>query len=318
MHEFLNQPFHIGSFRCRNRLIQGPLAGYSCAPFRTQFYHYTPPAYCVTEMISAHDVLYKHTNHSRYLYRAPEEQSLCYQLSGHDGDTLAKAALCLAQHGADLIDLNCGCPKTKIRKKGAGSALLDDPSQLATLVATIRQAIQIPFTVKIRIVGDDRDIHIAKTIEAAGADALIVHGRGWQDDYDVACNIHQIAAIKRALTIPVIANGDVACRDSLERIITTTGCDGVMIARASTGNPWLFQHLLAKPGEERIINHKERVNCFMKHLHDLAKLESEYQAVMQSKSLGRYYFKQLLSDTELQIFYTLNTLTAIQAFLTRL
>ncbi|MDP3704657.1 MAG: tRNA-dihydrouridine synthase family protein [Legionellaceae bacterium] len=312
MPNFLNQSFTIGSFQCQNRFIQGPLAGFSCAPFRTRFYRYMPPAYCVSEMISAHDVLYKHQAQSRYLYRDPKEQALCYQLAGHNPHIVAKAAVRLEQMGADLIDLNCGCPKAKIRKKGAGSALLDDPTNLISIINTVRASITIPFTVKIRIFGDDRDLGLAKDIEQAGADALIVHGRGWRDDYDVSCNLQQIARIKQAITIPVIANGDVRCPHSLHQIITTTGCDGYMVSRASTGNPWLFQQLLAKPGEWIPVSEKERVDCFLTHLHDLAHLESEHQAVMQSKSLVRYYFKGMISADHLGEFYTSKTLLEVE------
>jgi tRNA-dihydrouridine synthase len=120
MHSFINSPLLIGSLTIPHRLIQGPLAGYSCAPFRAIFNQFTPPAYCVSEMCSANDVIHKHQANSRYLYRAPEERILAYQISGTDPQIMAQAAGHLQSIGADLIDLNCGCPKNKIRKKGAG------------------------------------------------------------------------------------------------------------------------------------------------------------------------------------------------------
>ena len=107
MHTFINSPLQIGTLTLPNRLIQGPLAGYSCAPFRSLFYQFTPPAYCVSEMSSAQDVIHKHTPHSRYLYRALLEKILAYQLSGNNEYTLAQAALRLQTLGADLIDINC-------------------------------------------------------------------------------------------------------------------------------------------------------------------------------------------------------------------
>lgn len=315
MHHTLNQPFHIGSFQCQHRLIQGPLAGFSCAPFRVRFYNYTPPAYSVSEMISAHDVLYKHKPHSRYLYRAPEEHALCYQLAGSDPHFIAEAAARLEHMNADLIDINCGCPKGKIRKKGAGSALLDDPTRLLTILHALRLSIRIPFTVKIRILGDERDIDLAKAIEQTGADALIVHGRRWQDDYDVPCNLEHIASIKKALSIPVIANGDITCRESLQRAISITGCDAFMISRASTGNPWLFQELLSHSSNAAKISHAERIDCFLNHLHGLAHLESEHQAMLQSRTLVRYYFGQILDEKALKIFYGLNDRMDVENFL---
>ncbi len=312
MQSFLNTPFKIGNLTLPNRLVQGPLAGYSCAPFRQLFYRYTPPAYCVTEMISANDVLSRHLPDSRYLYRAPEEKRLCYQLSGNDPQTVAAAAMRVQSLGADLIDLNCGCPKAKIRKKGAGSALLDDAQRLLDIVRAVRAAVAIPFTVKIRIAGDERDLVLAEKLEQAGVDALIVHGRRWTDDYDVSCDLAQIAAIKRAIAIPVIANGDIADQLSLARAHAVTGCDAYMIARAGSGNPWLYQYLLS--GHIVEISQVERINCFMEHLQGLANLDGEYQAVLQSKSLVRYYFRSLLSSSQLQTFYMLDNLQAINLY----
>lgn len=312
---FLNTPFNIGGLTLSNRLIQGPLAGFSCAPFRQRFYHYTPPAYCVSEMISAVDVINKHQPGSRFLYRAPEEKVLCYQLSGNTPAILAQAAVRVQALGADLIDLNCGCPKAKIRKKNAGSAHLDDPANLLDIIKSVRGAITIPLSVKVRILGDSRDVAIAQAIEEAGADALIVHGRRWVDDYDKACDFSQIATIKRALTIPVIANGDIADHASLAHAIENTGCDAYMIARAGSGNPWLYQQLLGAPGFVDNVTDVGRVNCFMTHLHGLAQLESEHQAVLQSKSLVRYYFSDILENQQIQHFYTLDSLYEIESYL---
>ncbi len=318
MQDFLNSPFEIGGLRLSNRLIQGPLAGFSCAPFRQLFYEYTPPAYCVSEMISAQDVLGKHQACSRYLYRAPEERVLCYQLSGNNAPVLAEAAERLQALGADLIDLNAGCPKPKIRKKGAGSALLDEPERLFEIVRAVRRAITIPLTVKLRTSGDERDVILAQALEQAGADALTVHGRRWTEDYVFPCNFSHIARIKAAVSIPVIANGDIADHATLAQAITTTGCDAYMIARAGSGHPWLYQQLLSDSSALVHPPHAERVDCFMRHLHGLSRLESEHQAVLQSKSLGRYYFKHVLCDASLQAFYALNSLNAIFMFLNHL
>lgn len=314
MHTFLNTPFKIGTLTLPNRLIQGPLAGYSCAPFRKLFYQYTPPAYCVSEMISAHDALHKHQPDSRYLYRAPIEARLCYQLSGSDPKLVAAAAIRMQALGADLIDLNCGCPKAKIRKKGAGSALLDEPERLLDIIRAVRCAITIPFSVKIRITGDARDVMLAHGVEQAGADALIVHGRRWTDDYDKACDLAQIAVIKQAVSIPVIANGDITDSVSLAKAFDITGCDAYMISRAGSGHPWLYQQLLANTSL-LTVEYAERVSCFMTHLQGLADLESEHQAVLQSKSLVRYYFREWLSEDSLRRFYMLDSLQAIHLFL---
>ncbi len=313
MHAFINSPLQIGSLTLPHRLIQGPLAGYSCAPFRTLFNRYTAPAYCVTEMSSAMDVVHRYTTNSRYIYRAPQEQRLAYQISGTEPAILAQAAERLQAYGADLIDINCGCPKPKIRKKGAGSALLETPELLERIVKSVRAAITIPLTVKIRIQDSPDDIILAQKIEAAGADALIVHGRRWVDDYDVAVNFQQIGQIKQALKIPVIANGDIGSIASLQQAVEFSACDAFMIARAGSGRPWLYQELL----EQRAINvsSAEKANLFMTHLQDLAALEDEFKAILQSKSLVRYYFGKNLDTDWLTRFYQLDSLKKIEVFI---
>ncbi|WP_454784915.1 tRNA dihydrouridine synthase [Legionella sp. WA2024007413] len=313
MHAFINSAWKIGSLTLSNRLIQGPLAGYSCAPFRTLFNHYQAPAYCVAEMSSATDILFKHKANSRYIYRAPQEEILAYQIAGTEPSILAQAGQYLQLNGANIIDINCGCPKPKIRKKGAGSALLEDPEHLVRIVKKVRAAITVPLTIKIRIQGDVKDVLLAKKIEEAGADALIVHGRRWVDDYDVASDLHQIAIIKQSIAIPVIANGDINNIHSLHRAIELSNCDAYMISRAGSGKPWLYQELL----KQQIIpiSLGEKISLFMTHLHGLAALEDEYKAVLQSKSLVRYYFGKLFDESAINRFYKLDSLDRIYSFL---
>lgn len=317
MNSILNTPIHFGSFKLPHRLIQGPLAGYSCAPFRQLFSKYLPPAYAVSEMLSAHDVVYKHTAEGRLLFRSPLEGNLCYQISGIDPLIMAEAAKRLEMLGADLIDINCGCPKLKIRKKGAGSALLEQPQRLKQIIRSVRQSIHIPLTVKIRIQGDRRDIELAKAIEDEGADALIIHGRRWEDDYDQQCDFQQIAQIKKAVSIPVVANGDIVDVKTLNNIMNLTQCDAFMISRAGTGNPWLYQQLLAKEGFVEV-DLRQKIQLFMEHLNGVASLESEHQAMLQSKSLVRYYFKDYIDASFLQHFYSLSNFNTIKDVLSYL
>lgn len=275
--------------------------------------NFKPPAFCVSEMISAHDVLYKHKPNSRYLFRSPQEGLLCYQIAGNEPSTMADAAVQLQQHGADLIDINCGCPKNKIRKKGAGSALLDNPSLLINIIATMRPRLRIPLTVKIRLSEKEEDLILAKKIEQAGADAVIVHGRHWTEDYAKPCNFAQIKRIKHAVSIPVIANGDITNRQSLLNAITASGCDAYMVSRAGTGHPWLYENLL-HDSNAKVEDEAHRA-LFMQHLLGLARLENDYKAVLQSKSLFRYYFKHKVSQEQLQAFYKLSTLSDIESSL---
>lgn len=309
----INTPLLLGSLQLKNRLIQGPLAGYSCAPFRQLFTLFMPPAYCVSEMLSAHDVLYKHHPHSRYLFRGDAEKTLCYQIAGTCPTLMAEAAIKLEHLQASLIDINCGCPKPKIRKKGAGSALLEKPDQLIKIVKAVRNAIKCPLTVKVRLQNSDKDISLAKAIADAGADAIVVHGRHWVDDYDKPCSLQKIAAIKQAVDIPVIVNGDIANHDSLNQAWTETNCDGFMISRASTGKPWLFQELLTNTVIH--MDNARRIKIFMTHLYGLSELENECKAVLQSKSLVHYYFKHQFGPDFFQMFYQLIRLQDIESAL---
>jgi|GEM_PF-404930 len=306
----IDSPFSIGKLTLAHRLIQGPLAGFSCAPFRRLFSQFNAPAYCVSEMISAQDVLHKHEEQGRYLFRAPDEGLLCYQLSGREPDVMAAAASKLEALGANLIDINCGCPKNKIRKKGAGSALLEQPDRLVDIIKHVRAAIVCPLTVKIRIQGGSLDADLAQRLADAGADALIVHGRRWTEDYDIPSNLQQIARIKRAVGIPVIVNGDIKDLTSLNTAFSETGCDAAMIGRAGTGKPWLYQSLLNN--DHTPVSLTERIQLFLTHLQGLAALENEYQAVLQSKSLVRYYFREELEPGFLQAFYQATRLVEVE------
>ncbi len=310
----IQSEWFLGALQLPNRLIQGPLAGYSCAPFRSMFSSFLPPAYAVSEMVSAQDVLTKHGPNSRYLARWPGEGRLAYQLAGKEPSMMADAAEFLQSTGADIIDINCGCPKKKIRKKGMGSALLEQPETLLSIIKAMRRVLHRPLTVKIRIQDERSDLYLAEAIEDAGADALIVHGRNFQDDYDVPVLYERIAKIKHRLSIPVIGNGDVSDRQSLNQMLEQSGCDAVMIARAGCGRPWLYQSLLE--GTRPPLSLSSQWQLFMRHIEGLAALEDDYQALLQSRSLFRYYMKELLDPLPLQDFYTLKSIDEFENFFT--
>lgn len=302
---FFHQTFQIGTLSLPHRLIQGPLAGYSCAPFRQSFSPYRNPAYCVSEMISAHDVIHKHSAASRYLFKSPEEGRVCYQLSGHRSEEICQAGLIVENLGADLIDINCGCPQPKIRKKGAGSALLEKPEMIVKIIQDLKDQIHIPLTIKIRIQDYVQDAELALAIEEAGADALVVHGRTYLEDYDKPCNYQAIAHIKSLLKIPVIANGDIVDQITLIRAHQETACDAYMISRAGCGRPWLYQELL---DEKHSISLEKRWFSFQQHILGLKKLEGEFKTLLQSRSLMKYYFRDLVTVEEFYQYENLQIL----------
>ena len=290
--------WQLGSLTLQSRLIQGPLAGYSCAPMRVQTWKFSSPAFCSSEMISANTILRANIE-PRFSHRDPLEQRLCVQLSGTEPDTLALAARQLAEQGVEIIELNCGCPVAKIRKKGAGSKLLSTPDQLFNIISAMRASTDAVISVKIRVQDMGLDGEIAALIEKAGADCIVVHGRQWSEKYDVATRYAQIALIKAAVSIPVIGNGDVSDLVSLKQMLAT-GVDAVMIARAGLGQPWLIAQLEAELNGHTFTPPalQDIGQSYLEHIHYLAQLDGETRALLQARKLAKYYGRARVADVE--------------------
>lgn len=293
------KPLHIGRLQFASNLIQGPLAGYTCAPMRRQAWLFSQPAYCSTEMVSASHLVYAKKTPIRFIERDPIEQALCFQLSADDPEILAEAVQKINVFQPEIIELNCGCPVNKIRRKGAGSKLLSDPERLKKMVNALRKNTQSAVSIKIRVSdeqNDQDDLLISKIIEEEGADALVVHGRHWSERYDVPCRYSQIRQIVEAVKIPVIGNGDVSDFDSLKKMITLTNCAGVMIGRASMGQPWIFANLTAQSQHEnyQLPSPAQIGEIFIDHIERLARLDSEYRAVLQARKMAKYYARNAI------------------------
>lgn len=314
----VNTPFYIGSLRLSHRLIQAPLAGISCAPFRELFSKYTKPAYAVTEMISAHSILQHEKLNPRYLAHSPQEGPWCIQLSGNNPELMHQATEIAARYQPDLIDLNCGCPKPKIRSRGCGSALMESLDNLSAVVTAMRQATTLPLTVKIRVGGQTDDkayLEAATVIEACGADAIVVHGRHHSEDYDVAANYQHIKHVVDRVNIPVIANGDVRDRASMQRCFDESGATAIMIARGSLGRPWLFQELLENHITPSV---SEILDVFTYHIEQLAVLERDDKtALLQARRLLKWYFPGL-NAAQLACCYEANDLPTLRLLLREL
>ena len=276
-------------------IIQGPLAGISCAPFRLLTWRYSQPAYSCTEMISCKTLLHKSEfAQRRFLVKDPQEGPVCYQLASNDPTEVAEATKIVTQYGADLIDLNCGCPVKKIRSKGAGSGLLTDPVTLYQLIRALKQSTHIPVAIKIRVEGNSHDKfnqEIAKVVSEGGADFLIVHGRHWTEHYETPCRHEQIQFFVDQLKIPVIGNGDIFDLDSLKKMLAT-GCAGVMLARAGVGQPWLIRKLIAQFNQQEFKEPTfgEIGSIFVEHISRLSELlRNEKASVLQARKLAKYY-----------------------------
>jgi tRNA-dihydrouridine synthase B len=302
-------PLTLGSLTLPHNLIFGPLAGYSCAPYRVLAEKYSRPAFCCTEMLSAKHLMSPAYDKPRFLYKSSNEGKLCFQLSGNDPKSLATATSRVTDLGADLVDLNCGCPQPKIRKKGVGSRLLETPSLLFTLVSSMRKATTVPLSIKIRIDEKGDYLQAAKAAQDAGADFIVAHGRHWTHGYDVPCQTDKIATLVEALSIPVIANGDAEDMASLTRLVEKTKCAGVMISRAGLGQPWLIAQLIAEANQLPFTPPSllEITQCYLEHVQGLIPLDGEKLAVLQARKLAKYYFKDIALEKD--FFNGINQLT---------
>jgi tRNA-dihydrouridine synthase B len=296
-------PLILGSRSFPNNLVQGPLAGISCAPFRRLTWELSKPAFTYTEMISCKTLLYQVKSNERFIKKYPSEGPVCYQLSGNDPIELAKATQLVTEAGADLIDLNCGCPVNKIRSRGAGSSLLKNPTHLYKLIQAMKQNTQVPVSVKIRIDGhsNERFNHdLVLMLKDSGVDFITVHGRHWSEGYDVPCHYQQIQYFVEELRIPVIGNGDIHCIESLKSMFTT-GCAGGMIGRAGVGQPWLIAKLKADLVNELFVSPSpiEIGKMFLTHVQELSELlGNEKFAVIQARKFAKYYARHLKNPRE--------------------
>ncbi len=238
--------FFIKQLPVYGDLVLAPMDGYSDLPFRS-LCRELGSALSYTEFINALDVLSKrHPLLPRRLAFLPEERPVVYQIFDSDPERLLKAALILQAEKPDIIDINMGCSVPKISGRGAGAGLLREPQKVAQIISTLTRALDVPVTAKIRLGWDDEKrnyLEIARVIEENGGSLLAVHARTRCQGFRGEADWEAIAEIKQAVSIPVVANGDVRTVADIERIKRTTGCEAVMIGRAAVGNPWIFSRL---------------------------------------------------------------------------
>ena len=234
----------IGGVAIRGRLTLAPMAGVSDFAFRG-LCRSLGAALTVTEMVSAKALVYGDEKTKSLLYVPAEEHPCAVQIFGHEPEVMAQAAgLALELSGADILDINMGCPVGKIVKAGDGSALMKDPELAGRIVEAVRAAVDKPVTVKIRQGWDGGSVNavaFAKVCQQAGAAAVAVHGRTRAQMYAGRADWGLIREVKQALEIPVFANGDIFSPEDAAHILRYTGCDLAMVGRGSFGNPWLFE-----------------------------------------------------------------------------
>jgi tRNA-dihydrouridine synthase B len=254
----------------KGKAILAPLAGISNLPFRLIARSFGC-ALAYTEMISANGLIRKTDKTFDYLKTCAEDKPLGMQIFGADPDLMAEAARIVVERGADLVDINLGCPVKKVIKAGAGAILMKDPERIARIIVAVRKAVAIPVTVKIRSGwnrGSINALEIARIAEASGADALTIHGRTADQGYSGAADWQIITAVKETVRIPVIGNGDIRQAQDAIEMMRQTSCDAVMVGRGSLGNPWLFQdinRMLARQDENYLPDLAQRYEVIKKH-----------------------------------------------------
>lgn len=292
------RPLQIRDLVLENNLLQAPLAGYSSAPFRALVWRLGRPGLLASEMISANAIYQGARTQDPYLARAEEEGPVAFQLWGRMPEALECAARVAQERGADVIDINCGCPVPKVRAAGAGSKLMEEPELVGRLVQAMRRGSDRPVTVKIRVgTGSDHynGVEVAKAAEEAGADLITVHGRHAQERYGHPVRYEKIAEIVASSKVPVVGNGDVRDGASAIRMFAETGCAGVMVGRACMGDPWVFARIKAEMagGEWTAPSPQELGLTLLEHYDLLVDLVGNDRAIRQSRKLGAFYSRGL-------------------------
>ncbi|MGH8399787.1 MAG: tRNA dihydrouridine synthase DusB, partial [Gammaproteobacteria bacterium] len=235
----------IGCYSLRNNLVLAPMAGVTDRPFR-QLCKRLGAGMAVSEMVTSRSELRDTAKTRRRMDHEGEVEPRIVQIAGAEPAMMAEAARYNVAEGAQIIDINMGCPAKKVCNKAAGSALLQDETLVRQILDAVVQSVDVPVTLKIRT-GWDREhkngVRIALLAEQSGIQALAVHGRTRTDLYGGEAEYDTIRAIKAAVTIPVLANGDVNTPAQARRVLDYTGADAVMIGRAAQGRPWIFREI---------------------------------------------------------------------------
>lgn len=236
---------HIGPHQLRNRLLVAPMAGVTDRPFR-QLCKTLGAGYAVSEMVASDARLWDTTKSRRRRDHVGEVDPIAVQIAGTDPAMMAAAAQFNVDQGAQIIDINMGCPAKKVCNVYAGSALLRDEPLVAKILDAVVNAVCVPVTLKIRTGWNAQNknaLRIAQLAQDGGIQALVIHGRTRSDLYNGAAEYDTIAEVKASIRIPVIANGDIDCPEKAAFVLNKTGADAIMIGRAAQGRPWIFREI---------------------------------------------------------------------------
>ncbi|MFC1394016.1 tRNA dihydrouridine synthase DusB [Acinetobacter junii] len=294
---------YIGPYQLSNNLIVAPMAGVTDRPFRT-LCKYFGAGHAVSEMMTADKTL---RMSKKSLYRANFDGELApisAQIAGSDPEQLAEAAQYQVANGAQIVDINMGCPAKKVCNKLAGSALLQDEDLVARILDAVVAAVDVPVTLKTRLGflnGEENILRVAKRAEDAGITALALHGRTREDMYLNTARYELIREVKKNINIPLIANGDIDSPEKAKYVLDYTGADAVMIGRAAQGRPWIFREIAhyLETGEHLVAPEIVEVKqVLMGHLAELYQFYGEYSGCRIARKHIAWYTKGLRSSNE--------------------
>lgn len=281
-----------------------PMAGIADLAFRELCVQYGA-AYTVSEMVSSKG-LTMGDKKSAQLLTLGNDRPAGVQIFGDDPEIMAKAAVKCLDFNPDIIDINMGCPAPKIAMNGGGASLMKKPELAYEITKSVVQAVDIPVTVKIRKGWDEESVNaveMAELAEKAGASAVAVHGRTRQQMYSGSVDFDIIAQVKKAVGIPVIANGDIKDEQSAAIMLEKTNADAIMIGRGALGNPWVFSKINAYLDECRVLPEPsvtQKMAVMLKHIQKIIEYKGEYTAMREARHHAAYYTKGMRGGAKLR------------------
>lgn len=288
---------NIGGVPLKFHAVLAPMAGVSDRAYRELCVRFGA-AYCVSEMVSSKALSFNSKKSEELMEISDLERPCGIQIFGDDPKCMADAAKHALENKPDIIDINMGCPAPKISSNGSGSALMKNPRLCGEIVKAVTAVTDIPVTVKIRKGWDDDSVNaveVAKVCESAGAAAITVHGRTRQQYYKPPVDYDIIKAVRESVSVPVIANGDIDSAERAKEVMDITGCDLVMIGRATLGNPWIFSQINAYLENPNVKIHtpdlEERLGVMIEHIGKMVEYKGEHMAMLQARKLVVGYFK---------------------------